>query len=149
MKKAIALAPDSWMPGRHARSADPSQARPDRRADLAHRRPAQGVRARPRSRPSSRSRAWFTRRWLFSTIAQGRIATLDTAAAEAAPGVVLVMTYRNAPRLKPMPLVHDASRRPPAATTCPIMQDDRIHWNGQPVAWCSPRRRSRPTTRSR
>ena len=37
----------------------------------------------------------------FSTIARGRIAALDTAAAEAAPGVVLVMTHRNAPRMKP------------------------------------------------
>src|SRR3954452_24668464 len=37
----------------------------------------------------------------YSTIARGRIATLDTAAAEAAAGVVLVMTYRNAPPMQP------------------------------------------------
>ncbi len=36
----------------------------------------------------------------YCTIAKGRIATLDTTAAEAAPGVVLVMTHRNAPRMK-------------------------------------------------
>ena len=35
--------------------------------------------------------------FVHSTIARGRIAELDTAAAEAAPGVQLVMTYRNAP----------------------------------------------------
>src|SRR5262249_49065507 len=35
----------------------------------------------------------------YSTIARGRITTLDTGAAEAAAGVVLVMTYRNAPRM--------------------------------------------------
>ena len=39
----------------------------------------------------------------FSTIPKGRIIALDTAAAEAAPGVVLVMTYRNAQRLKAPP----------------------------------------------
>lgn len=60
----------------------------------------------------------------FSTIAKGRIATLDTSEEEAAPGVVLVMTHRNAPSVK----------SPPALTTqelaasgddLPVMQDDR------------------------
>ena len=37
---------------------------------------------------------------VHSTIARGRIASLGTTAAEAAPGVVLVMTHRNAPRMK-------------------------------------------------
>jgi xanthine dehydrogenase YagR molybdenum-binding subunit len=69
----------------------------------------------------------------YGTIAKGRIATLDTSAAEAAPGVVLVMTHRNAPRMKPPPLLGSA---PKAAgqSDLPIMQDDRIHWNGQPIA---------------
>ena len=69
----------------------------------------------------------------FSSIARGRIATLDTAAAEAAPGVVLVMTYRNAPKLAPMPLF---MTNPKAAggDDLQVMQDDRIHWNGQPIA---------------
>ena len=34
-----------------------------------------------------------------STIAHGRIASIDSAAAERAPGVVAVLTHRNAPRL--------------------------------------------------
>jgi xanthine dehydrogenase YagR molybdenum-binding subunit len=34
-----------------------------------------------------------------STIANGRIASIDTAAAERAPGVLAVLTHRNAPRL--------------------------------------------------
>jgi xanthine dehydrogenase YagR molybdenum-binding subunit len=59
----------------------------------------------------------------FSTIAKGRLATLDTSSAEQSPGVVLVMTHRNAPRMKPG-----------AAGDLPLMQDDRIHWNGQPIA---------------
>jgi xanthine dehydrogenase YagR molybdenum-binding subunit len=69
----------------------------------------------------------------YGTIAKGRIATLDTSAAEATPGVVLVMTYRNAPRMKTPPFYGTA---PKAAgqSDLPIMQDDRIHWNGQPIA---------------
>ncbi len=69
----------------------------------------------------------------YSTIAKGRIATLDTRAAEEATGVVLVMTHRNAPRMNPGPAFLSAEK---AATgdDLPIMQDDRIHWNGQPIA---------------
>ncbi|MFC7330043.1 xanthine dehydrogenase family protein molybdopterin-binding subunit [Marinactinospora rubrisoli] len=70
---------------------------------------------------------------VFSTIAKGRITTLDTAAAEAAPGVVLVMTHRNAPRMRPMPLF-ETSEKAAGADTLPIMQDERVHWNGQPIA---------------
>ncbi len=69
----------------------------------------------------------------FSTIAKGRLATLDTSAAEGAPGVVLVMTYRNAPRMKAMPLFM-TSGRAAGGDDLPVMQDDRIHWNGQPIA---------------
>ncbi|RZM33264.1 MAG: hypothetical protein EOP67_23325, partial [Sphingomonas sp.] len=37
----------------------------------------------------------------YATIPRGRIAAVDTAAAEAAPGVVVVMTHLNAPRMNP------------------------------------------------
>ena len=69
----------------------------------------------------------------YSTIARGCITDIDTAAAEAALGVVLVMTYKNAPRLKPMP---PFMTQPKAAggDDVPIMQDDQVHWNGQPLA---------------
>ncbi|ORE93296.1 dehydrogenase [Aurantimonas sp. 22II-16-19i] len=68
-----------------------------------------------------------------STIARGRIDTLDVTKAEAAPGVVLVMTFRNAPRMAPTPLY---LTQPLAAgpNTLPVMQDDAIHWNGQAIA---------------
>ncbi len=69
----------------------------------------------------------------FSTIARGRIAALDTAPAEGAPGVVLVMTHRNSPRLNPAP-VFGSSERAAAGDDLPIMQDDLIHFNGQPIA---------------
>jgi xanthine dehydrogenase YagR molybdenum-binding subunit len=62
-----------------------------------------------------------------------RIIEIDTKAAEVAPGVVLVMTHRNAPKLNRAP---PFMSKPKAAgpDDLPIMQDDRIHWNGQPVA---------------
>ncbi|MEO5732477.1 MAG: xanthine dehydrogenase family protein molybdopterin-binding subunit [Rubrivivax sp.] len=69
----------------------------------------------------------------FSTIAKGRIASLDTAAAEAAPGVVLVMTHRNAPKMKPSPLF-GTSAKAAGGSDLPVMQNDRIHWNGEPIA---------------
>ena len=69
---------------------------------------------------------------VHSTIARGRIATLDTAAAEAAAGVILVMTHRNAPRLKkPKAFLEGGGV---AGSNLPIMQDDTISWNGETVA---------------
>jgi xanthine dehydrogenase YagR molybdenum-binding subunit len=70
---------------------------------------------------------------LFSTIARGQIVTLDTTEAEASAGVTLVMTYRNAPRMKPPPMMLSV---PKAAgiSDLPVMQDTEIHWNGQPIA---------------
>jgi len=69
----------------------------------------------------------------YSTIARGRIITLDTSAAEAAAGVVLVMTYRNAPRMQPPPVFLTGPKAAGGADL-PVMQDDSIHWNGEPVA---------------
>jgi xanthine dehydrogenase YagR molybdenum-binding subunit len=69
----------------------------------------------------------------YSTVARGRIATLDTSAAEAAAGVVLVMTHYNAPRMQPPPLFLTAPKAA-AGSSLPVMQDDTIHWNGEPIA---------------
>jgi xanthine dehydrogenase YagR molybdenum-binding subunit len=68
-----------------------------------------------------------------STIARRKIAAIDTAPAETAPGVVLVMTYKNAPRLADPPLLMTA---PDAAgsSSLPVMQNASIHWNGELVA---------------
>ena len=69
----------------------------------------------------------------FSSIIKGRISQVDAAAAEAAPGVALVMTHLNAPKMANVPLF---MTQPKAAggIDLPIMQDDRVHWSGQPVA---------------
>jgi xanthine dehydrogenase YagR molybdenum-binding subunit len=69
---------------------------------------------------------------VHSTVARGRIAALDTAAAEAAPGVVLVMTHRNAPRMtSPQAFLEGDGV---AGSNLPVMQDDAVHWNGEAVA---------------
>jgi xanthine dehydrogenase YagR molybdenum-binding subunit len=67
-----------------------------------------------------------------SEIPAGRITALDTAQAEGAPGVLLVMTYQNAPALKQAPSL--MSTRGAMLTTAPIMRDPLIRWNGEPVA---------------
>jgi xanthine dehydrogenase YagR molybdenum-binding subunit len=69
----------------------------------------------------------------YSTVARGRITALDTTAAEAAAGVVLVMTHRNTPRMQPPPVFLTAPKAA-GGSSLPVMQDDSIHWNGEPVA---------------
>jgi len=71
--------------------------------------------------------------FVHSTIAKGRIVSLDTSAAEGAPGVVLVMSHINAPELAVVPAFGTAPDGL-AADDYPIMQDDRVYWNGMPVA---------------
>jgi len=66
-----------------------------------------------------------------STIASGRIASIDTTAAEAMPGVLLVLTHRNAPKL---PDGGRAAVNPPAGRVMSLLQDDAVHYNGQPIA---------------
>jgi len=70
---------------------------------------------------------------VYSTIAKGRITALDTGAAQDASGVVLVMTHQNAPPMNPAPASLSAAKGF-AGDDLPVMQDDRIHWNGQPIA---------------
>lgn len=67
-----------------------------------------------------------------STIASGRIATIDSARAEKMRGVLLVMTHRNAP---PLPKKGQAGANDmPAGRILNLLQDDAIHYNNQPVA---------------
>jgi xanthine dehydrogenase YagR molybdenum-binding subunit len=69
----------------------------------------------------------------YSTIAKGHITSLDTAAAKASPGVRLVMTFENAPKLKPTP-IFNSSPKAAGPNDLPIMQDNSIHWNGEAIA---------------
>ena len=132
MKKAVQLAPESWLPGG---TPDPL---------IGHKHGLIGTQVSRIDGPVKvQGRARFAAEFFMdgmtyaaiahSTVAKGRIATLDTRAAEAAPGVVLVMTHRNAPKMKPAP-VFLTSAKAAGPDDLPVMQDDSVHWNGQPIA---------------
>ncbi len=132
MGKAVALAPDSWIPG----------GKPDPLIRHQH-----GHIGKPVTRVDGplkvAGKAPFAAEFpiqamayaavAHSTIARGKILTLDVAGAEAAPGVIAVMTYRNAPRLKAPP-VFLSDPKAASGDNLPVMQDEEIHWNGQPIA---------------
>jgi xanthine dehydrogenase YagR molybdenum-binding subunit len=68
-----------------------------------------------------------------STVARGKITAIDTSAAEKVPGVLAVVSHRNAPRVQ-LPddvrsLVDPSEGRP-----LPALQDDVVRYHGQPVA---------------
>lgn len=65
-----------------------------------------------------------------ATIARGRVTHLDVAAAEAHPGVVLVLTRANRP-----PLARDPEAKPHLfAFRIEVLQDDQVRYAGQPIA---------------
>lgn len=70
-----------------------------------------------------------------STIAKGRITSLDTRAAERAPGVLAVVTHLNSPKV---PGFDTAGKDPsqPATVGGPlkVFHDDKIRFNDQPIA---------------
>jgi xanthine dehydrogenase YagR molybdenum-binding subunit len=72
-----------------------------------------------------------------ATVTRARITDIDTSAAEALPGVVAVLTHRNAPAMKPAPaesMLNLATLAP--GTTVNYLNTDEVAWNGQPVAVC-------------
>jgi len=69
---------------------------------------------------------------VHSTIANGRTISIDTGPAERAPGVVATFTYRSMPRMNPTP--KPWSHLHPFGQGYLPLQDDQIHYAGQPVA---------------
>ena len=90
-----------------------------------------------------------------STIAKGRVRSMDTSAAERARGVIKVLTPFNAPKLPGAPPARSAGRgaagagragnqgqgaQGPAARGAlsmripTLLQNDEVHYNGQPIA---------------
>jgi xanthine dehydrogenase YagR molybdenum-binding subunit len=132
VSKLVPLAPDSWIPG----------GVPDPLIGRKH-----GLIGTPVSRLDGLLKVQGAARFAaevvvddmlyaalaFAPIPRGRIETLDTKAAEAALGVVLVMSHRNAPRMN-TPALFGSSLTAAGPADLPILQDDRIHWNGQPIA---------------
>jgi len=70
---------------------------------------------------------------VLSTIAKGRVTSIDTAAAEKAPGVLAVISHRNAPKVA-LPDKAKASVDPEVGRPLQPLQDDRVHYHGQPIA---------------
>ena len=69
-----------------------------------------------------------------STIAAGRVIALDTKAAEAAPGVLLVLTHLNADRLPYRTPAERPAVDPVTGEQIKVLQDAAILFSGQPVA---------------
>lgn len=132
MQKAIKLAPDAWLPG-----GEPDPLIKSTRGLIG------GSVSRLDGPLKVQGKAPFAAEFpldgmvyaavLFSTIPKGRILSIETEAAQAAPGVVLVMTHQNAPRMKPTP-GFGSQAKAAGPDTLPILQDDRVHWNGQAIA---------------
>ncbi len=68
-----------------------------------------------------------------STIARGRIVRLDTAAAEAMPGVLRVLTHENRPRTAWLGRAYQDDVAPPGKPFRPLY-DAEIVYSGQPIA---------------
>lgn len=69
---------------------------------------------------------------VHSTIASGRTVWIDTAAAEKLSGVLAVLTYQHMPRMNPTP--QPWSHLYPHGQSYLPLQDDTIHYAGQPIA---------------
>ena len=132
MQKAIEVAPDSWMPG-----STPDPVIQHKHGAIGS--PVSRIDGPLKVRGAARFAAEFPTSGMlyaavaFSTIAKGRITAIDTAAAGTAPGVRLVMTYKNAPKIRPTP-IFNSSPKAAGPSDLPIMQDDCIHWNGEAIA---------------
>jgi xanthine dehydrogenase YagR molybdenum-binding subunit len=71
---------------------------------------------------------------VFSRISKGKIKEIATQDAERAPGVLKVITHLNSLKMK-VPKPMSAVGEPSSGTTeVPILNTDKISWNGQPIA---------------
>jgi xanthine dehydrogenase YagR molybdenum-binding subunit len=67
-------------------------------------------------------------------IASGKVTAIDTAAAERAGGVAGILTHRDLPKVNRVPLLPSLVGGPAPGETFFPMQDDVVHYAGQPVA---------------
>ena len=67
-----------------------------------------------------------------SRVTKGRIAELDTSAAEAVPGVLLVLTHRNLGRLEPLRFMFDGGEAQ-SQSFMPLTSDE-VRYAGQTIA---------------
>jgi xanthine dehydrogenase YagR molybdenum-binding subunit len=69
---------------------------------------------------------------VLSTVARGKITGINTTAAERAPGVLAVITHRNAEKVW-LPDKVKALVDPKVGRPLQPLQDDEVHYHGQPV----------------
>lgn len=69
-----------------------------------------------------------------STVPRGRIALMETRAAEKAPGVRAVITHLNAPRLPYVPFDETPEVDPSVGSQLRVLQGPEVHFSGQPIA---------------
>ena len=77
-----------------------------------------------------------------STIARGTIEHIDTTAASRIPGVLAIMTHENTPKLESLQKFEQEGGKGtggsgggrPTGRALSLLQDDRVHYNGQPIA---------------
>jgi xanthine dehydrogenase YagR molybdenum-binding subunit len=69
-----------------------------------------------------------------STIAKGRIKSLDIKGAEQAPGVLAVLTHQNAPKIPGYQTGKDPSKPPTGGQPLRIFYNDEIFYYDQPIA---------------
>jgi xanthine dehydrogenase YagR molybdenum-binding subunit len=67
---------------------------------------------------------------VMSTIAKGRILSMDTRAAQRSRGVLLVMTHLNAPKL---PQLTNRQKKQPTGRILQVLQDDVVRYANQPI----------------
>jgi xanthine dehydrogenase YagR molybdenum-binding subunit len=131
VKTVIGLVPDRWLPGA---SPDPMMhkhgliGQPISRLDGPLK-----VEGKARFAAEVNLKDLAYAKMVCSTIARGKISSLDLEEAERAPGVVLIMTHLNAPRMKE-PEIIMSSAKAVGSSSLPVMQDAQVYWNGQPIA---------------
>ena len=69
-----------------------------------------------------------------STVARGRIASIDQSEAAALPGVIAILSHQNAPRLRKNLVPQVGTGRWSIGRDHRPLQNDRVHYAGQPVA---------------
>jgi xanthine dehydrogenase YagR molybdenum-binding subunit len=71
---------------------------------------------------------------VYSTVAKGTIKAIDIKEAEKAPGVIAVITHKNAPKMEDPPLSSPSGGSDAAGSKANVLNIDEVFWNGQPVA---------------
>ena len=69
-----------------------------------------------------------------STIAKGRIKSIDTSTAEKAPGVLAVITHKNSPKVPGYDVKPDPEKARVPGQEFRLFYDDTIFFNNQPIA---------------